>query len=181
MWNTLVITALICWLGLTGCQPEQAVVKRSQMLMGTLVIVTAVAADEETAQRAAAAGLAEIRRLEELLSTWIPSSEVSRVTAAAGSDPVQVSPETLAVDVISAVGPGGHFLAQKHTRKHMRTAMKPSVTHQIGADGTYRDPLEVAREKVAWILDNYQPEPLEEAKKAELVRILQAADRELNP
>jgi trimethylamine--corrinoid protein Co-methyltransferase len=93
---------------------------------------------------------------------------------------MDISPEALAVDVVRAVGPGGHFLAQKHTRKHMRTAMKPSVTQQIGPDGKYRDPLEVAREKVAWILDNYRPEPLEKAKKAELARILQAADRELN-
>ncbi len=92
---------------------------------------------------------------------------------------MDVSPETLALDVIRNVGPGGHFLAQKHTRKHMRTAMKPAITQQIGPDGKYRDPLEVAREKVKWILDNYQPEPLEEAKQAELTRILQAADREL--
>jgi len=92
---------------------------------------------------------------------------------------IEVSPETLALDTIRAVGPGGHFLAQKHTRKHMRTAMKPAITHHSGPDGKYRDPLEVAREKVAWILDNYQPEPLEAAKRAELARILAAADREL--
>ena len=93
---------------------------------------------------------------------------------------MEVSPETLALDVIRNVGPGGHFLAQKHTRKHMRTAMKPAVTQQMGPDGKYRDPLEVAREKVKWILENYQPQPLEEAKQAELARILEAADRELN-
>jgi len=92
---------------------------------------------------------------------------------------MEISPETLAVDTIRAVGPGGHFLAQKHTRKHMRTAMKLAITQQMGPDGKYRDPLEVAREKVAWILDNYQPKPLEEAKRAELTRILQAAEREL--
>ncbi len=92
---------------------------------------------------------------------------------------MEISPETLAVDVVRAVGPGGHFLAQKHTRKHMRTAMKPAVTQQVGPDGKYRDPLEVAREKVAWILNNYQPKPLEDAKQAELTRILEAADREL--
>ena len=28
--------------------------------------------------------------------------------------------ESLALDVIDAVGPGGHFLAQPHTRRHMR-------------------------------------------------------------
>jgi len=92
---------------------------------------------------------------------------------------VEISPETLALDVIRAVGPGGHFLAQRHTRKHMRTAMKRAVTHQLDQDGRYRDPLAVAREKVAWILNNHQPEPLEQARKAELTRILQAADREL--
>lgn len=92
---------------------------------------------------------------------------------------VEISPETLALDVIHAVGPGGHFLAQKHTRRHMRTSMKPAITQQMDHDGLYRDPMEVAREKAAWILSNYQPEPLEEAKKAELTRILAAADKEL--
>jgi trimethylamine--corrinoid protein Co-methyltransferase len=92
---------------------------------------------------------------------------------------MEISPETLAHDVIRAVGPGGHFLAQKHTRKHMRTAMKPAITQQMDQDGNYRDPLEVARERVTWILNNYQPEPLEEARKAELTRILAVADREI--
>jgi trimethylamine--corrinoid protein Co-methyltransferase len=92
---------------------------------------------------------------------------------------MEVNAETLALDVIQQVGPGGHFLAQKHTRKHMRTAMVPRLGHQVGPDGAYRDPLEVAREKVQWILEHYQPEPLEEAKKAELSKILAAADREM--
>ncbi len=92
---------------------------------------------------------------------------------------MEVSPETLAAGVIQDVGPGGHFLAQKHTRKHMRTAMKPGLTHQMDQHGKYRDPLEVAREKVNWILDNYEPAPLEKAQKAELTRILAAAGREL--
>jgi trimethylamine--corrinoid protein Co-methyltransferase len=92
---------------------------------------------------------------------------------------MEVSPGTLAVDVIQNVGPGGHFLAQKHTRKHLREAMKPGLGHHMDQDGRYRDPVQVAREKVAWILNNHQPEPLEAAKKVELARILDAADREL--
>jgi trimethylamine--corrinoid protein Co-methyltransferase len=91
----------------------------------------------------------------------------------------EVDPEALALDTIRAVGPGGHFLAQEHTRRCMRTMMEMGLTHQMGPDGKYRDPLEVAREKVKWILGNYQPEPLEEAQKAELARILAAAGREL--
>jgi hypothetical protein len=38
----------------------------------------------------------------------------------------------------------------------------------------------VACEKLDWILKNYQPEPLEEAKRNELTRILAAADREMD-
>jgi trimethylamine--corrinoid protein Co-methyltransferase len=93
---------------------------------------------------------------------------------------MEISEETLALDTVRAVGPGGHFLAQKHTRKHMRTAMVPAVTHHMAQEGGYRDPREVAREKVTWILENYQPEPLEQAKQAELAKLLAAADRELN-
>jgi trimethylamine--corrinoid protein Co-methyltransferase len=91
----------------------------------------------------------------------------------------EIGPETLALDAIQNVGPGGHFLREKHTRRHMRSAMVPGITHQAGPDGRYRDPLEVAREKVRWILDNHRPEPLEAAQQAELRRILAAADREL--
>lgn len=93
---------------------------------------------------------------------------------------MDVSSETLAMDVIRTVGPGGHFLSQKHTRKYMREGMKRSIAQQLDAGGKYRDPVEAAREKVAWILENHQPEPLEEAKQAELTRILGAADREIN-
>ena len=82
---------------MVGCQGTPHLVKRSQMLMGTVVFVTAVAPDESTAQQAAKAGLNEIRRLEELLSTWIPTSELSKVNAAAGQEPVQVSQETFEV------------------------------------------------------------------------------------
>jgi hypothetical protein len=57
--------------------------------------------------------------------------------------------------------------------------MKRGLTHQIGPEGKYRDPVEVAREKVEWILKNHQPEPLEAAKQKELARILDSAGHEL--
>jgi trimethylamine--corrinoid protein Co-methyltransferase len=92
---------------------------------------------------------------------------------------LEVNEETLAVDVTASVGPGGHFLAQKHTRKHMREVMRPALTHSPDAEGHYRDPVEVARERVASILANHHPEPLEHNKQAELQRILAAADKEI--
>ena len=76
---------------------QEVLIKRSQYLMGTLVFVTGVAQDEATAKNAVAAGLAEIRRIEQFMSTWIPASELSKVNVAAGKHPVPVSPENMEV------------------------------------------------------------------------------------
>lgn len=43
------------------------------------------------------AAIAEIRRIEALMTTWRPDSEVSRINAAAGKEPVSVSEETYEV------------------------------------------------------------------------------------
>jgi thiamine biosynthesis lipoprotein len=65
--------------------------------MGTEVRIAIYTEDEPGARRAAAAGLAEILRLEALMTTWRPDSEVSRVNAQAGLGPVRVSDEVLEV------------------------------------------------------------------------------------
>ncbi len=94
---------------------------------------------------------------------------------AAGLD---TSPEALALDVIKEVGPRGQFLAHRHTRTHLRQRQFSQLTAQPAPGGGIRDPLEVAREKVEWLLANHHPEPLEEAQKKELTRILNAAEGE---
>jgi trimethylamine--corrinoid protein Co-methyltransferase len=83
------------------------------------------------------------------------------------------------VDVTAKVGAGGHFLGEKHTRKYMRDAMVRSNSQELDATGKYRDPVEVAREKVSWILENHHPEPPPAEVQKEIDRILAAADREL--
>ena len=95
---------------------------------------------------------------------------------AAGLD---LSPEALALDVIRAVGPRGHFLAHRHTRTHIRNREFSDLTRQLGPDGSVRDPIDVAREKTNWILENHQPEPLADEQEIELDRILRAAAQEL--
>lgn len=91
---------------------------------------------------------------------------------------LDTSREALALDIIKEVGPRGHFLAHKHTRANLRQRQFSELTTQPRQGGGYRDPLEVAREKVDWIVSNHHPQALEEAQKAELTRILSAADRE---
>ena len=95
---------------------------------------------------------------------------------AAGLD---TSREAMALEVTKAVGPRGHFLNQRHTRSEMRKRAFSELTNQPAPEGGYRDPIDVAREKTEWILQNHRPEPLSDAQQRELTRILQAADREL--
>jgi trimethylamine--corrinoid protein Co-methyltransferase len=95
---------------------------------------------------------------------------------AAGLD---TSPEEMALEIIREVGPRGHYLSQRHTRKHLRRRQFSDITRQSDPDGGTRDPIEVARAKTDWILENHHPEPLADDQTAELDRILAAAAREL--
>ena len=93
---------------------------------------------------------------------------------------LDTSPDHMALDVIQAVGPGGHFLGEKHTRDHFRKTSFSEIVYIADTGGSYRDPLEVAREKTDWILENHHPEPLSENQQSELTRIIEAAERELS-
>ena len=92
---TLLGVSFVCWPALSGHAASPHVVKRGQMHMGTLVFLTAVATDKRLANESIAQGFAEIRRLEQILSTWIPDSELSRINAAAGQRAVKAGPETM--------------------------------------------------------------------------------------
>jgi thiamine biosynthesis lipoprotein len=85
-----------CTTGGPGGSPP-VTVKRTQMHMGTLVSITAVGSTDREAHEAITAGFQEVKRLEQLLSTWIPESELSRVNRAAGRQAVFVGPETMTV------------------------------------------------------------------------------------
>lgn len=97
-------------------------------------------------------------------------------TEAAGLD---TSREEMALDVIKQAGPRGLFLKHRHTRENLKRRKYSELTTQADPSGKMRDPVEVAREKVDWILSNHHPQPLDAAQQAELTRILSAADREI--
>jgi len=94
---------------------------------------------------------------------------------------VNVDADSLAVDVIADVGPRGHFLAQKHTRRRIREIWIPALTHprppRVGEP--LGDVRKRARAKLDRVLTEHEPEPLQEAARAELQAILDAAQREL--
>jgi FAD:protein FMN transferase len=68
--------------------------------MGThlaLAAYTTPAIDRARVRAAFDAAIAEITRIERLMTTWDPASEVSRINAAAGKEPVAVGQETFEV------------------------------------------------------------------------------------
>jgi trimethylamine--corrinoid protein Co-methyltransferase len=94
---------------------------------------------------------------------------------------VDTSADGLALDVIAAVGPRGHFLAQRHTRQHMRKMWIPQLTHpRPPTNGeSLPDIRRRAKAELDRILTEHEPEPLGEAAQAELDTILDAAAQEL--
>ena len=102
-----------------------------------------------------------------------------RFVQEAGVQIVKIEVTAAHLDVIKAVGPRDHFLGQRHTREFMHKLDHSDVIYVPTRDGGYRDPLEVAREKTDWILENHHPEPLSEHKQTELTRIIDTAEREL--
>jgi trimethylamine---corrinoid protein Co-methyltransferase len=91
---------------------------------------------------------------------------------------LDTSPDAMALDVIKQVGPRGHFLAHRHTRTNLRQRQFSELTGQPRQEGGFREPVDVARDKLDWILANHYPQPMEDAQKSELSRILKSADRE---
>ena len=80
-----------------GGQPGLFLVRGSGSAWTSSWMVLVATADVEAATAAVDGCFAEIRRLERVLSEWVPDSEISKVNAAAGSAPVTVTPELRAV------------------------------------------------------------------------------------
>ena len=76
----------------------------------------------------------------------------------------RVTKDTLALDVIKEIGPGGHYLMHPHTLKGMKSQSQPelinrqtrAVWENAGATNAY----ERAIAKAKWILENHTPDPL---------------------
>jgi trimethylamine--corrinoid protein Co-methyltransferase len=89
---------------------------------------------------------------------------------------VEVNDESLAVDLIDRVGPGGYFVAEEHTLRHFRAEqwrpqfLDRSNYYRWNKDGklTLGDKL---NRKVKKILNEYSPEPLDPELIKEIRRI----------
>jgi trimethylamine--corrinoid protein Co-methyltransferase len=77
---------------------------------------------------------------------------------------IAVDEETLALDVLKQVGPGGHFIDQTHTLRHFREHhYSKLINRQIHDAWTLagsKTMNERMMEKLRWILANHHPQPL---------------------
>lgn len=72
-------------------------VQKTETIMGTEVTITVVARSTEEGEAAIEAGMAELRRLDAMMSLYKDASEITKVNLAAGKEPVKVSPEMIEV------------------------------------------------------------------------------------
>ena len=88
---------------------------------------------------------------------------------------IPVDDENLALDVIKAVGPGGNFLKQKHTLKHMRDLYLPKYMDRRPYNQWEEqkdNAADWALAKARQILETHQPAPLDPVLSAELSRMI---------
>ena len=96
---------------------------------------------------------------------------------------IPVNKETIALDVIKAVGPAGNYLSQRHTLRHMRRELSTTTLinrkmrsnwERAGA----KDIAQVAREKAQHILENYKPAPLPDDVRKRIREIVEEGEAE---
>ena len=93
---------------------------------------------------------------------------------------IVVNDDSLALDTIAAVGPGGNFLSQKHTRQHMREVFLPQFMDRRPYnewEGRKDDARDWAQAKARQILATHQPDPLDPKLSAELGRIIGSLEK----
>ncbi len=93
MASAIVVLAAACG----GRAAPAHLVERARVAMGSELRLTAWTADEPGALSAFDAVFNEFERLEALMSTWRPESDVERLNVSAGRAPVHVSSDVLSV------------------------------------------------------------------------------------
>lgn len=94
---------------------------------------------------------------------------------------IEVTDETLAVDVIDKVGPGGHFLGEEHTMKHFRSEFWwPRLMSRLRYDewkmNGARTMGQRVKEKTQKLIDGHQPERLPDGTLRQIQAIVDRAE-----
>jgi len=97
---------------------------------------------------------------------------------------IEVKDETLALEVIDKVGPGGHYLSERHTREYFRKEhFIPKITDRRAYESWLKDGAKTivdrAKESVKTILKEHHPTPLAKDIRQQVITIIEKADKKL--
>jgi trimethylamine--corrinoid protein Co-methyltransferase len=94
---------------------------------------------------------------------------------------VELTPETVPLDLIDQVGPGGHFLGEEHTFQHFRRNWIPELFDRSPRDEWEQDGEltlgDRAASRVRHILDHHEPASLDEDIATALEGVIQRAEQ----
>ncbi len=85
---------------------------------------------------------------------------------------LEINAETLPLDLIERVGPGGEYISQSHTLKHFRKFWMPTIFNRSSVKGEgAKDCEQLLNEKTIEILKTHKPKPLPEDLVKELKKM----------
>jgi trimethylamine--corrinoid protein Co-methyltransferase len=97
---------------------------------------------------------------------------------------IEVNDETLAVDVVDSVGPGGNYLMEDHTLKYFKSEtwypnlFERKLYEKWEQEGR-KTLTQRANERVIDILESHQPEPLPKDVHTKIKKIIECAEQKL--
>jgi trimethylamine--corrinoid protein Co-methyltransferase len=132
---------------------QQAGIEAALTLMFDAIAGSQLVHDIGYLESGLSGSLAQIVVCDEILN-WIKRALV----------PVDVSPETLALDLIQMAGPDGQYLDKKHTVQHFRDQWHPLLFDRYNYEGWVNKGSQTLAERAAHrvdeILETHEPDPL---------------------
>ena len=97
---------------------------------------------------------------------------------------IEINDDTMALDLIHEIGPGGEYLTHQHTFQHMRSMSQGDLFNRLNRDAWEKKLSdttieELAYRKAAEIIDSHEPMPLADGADEKIRAILDAYEEEL--
>ncbi|MGQ9588254.1 MAG: trimethylamine methyltransferase family protein [Thermoplasmata archaeon] len=95
---------------------------------------------------------------------------------------IRVNADTLGLDAIKRVGPGGYFMRDVHTLRHFKSeVLLPKIAMKDTKPGQRDEPMRAAaRDEVKRILKEHRPPALDKTVKQQIREVLKRYDTELH-
>jgi len=88
---------------------------------------------------------------------------------------IEVTPETLCLDLIDAIGPGGNFLQHEHTLRHFKDMFIPRLFDRTHFEALAKefivDAGQRAQQRAIEIIESHKPEAISPGARQDLAEV----------